>query len=270
VISAQEVQELDKALAAADQGGMSVDINGERFTARRMYDVVARGAVFGADSQSRAVFGKLSNVPWFSQLFWFHFYFYAETCFLIMRRVFEIVKRAEDALPPRDKKWAPGGPQCLFCLRTEVKYSEEHIIPEAFGTDELVLPKGYVCDRCNSGTLAGLDRALLAFPPIAMMRVMHVPHRKAGKFPSAEIGQLRMRRTVPTHVVIQDPTGAVRSDPTPIGDGWVKWDFTIPGIRVDMIRVARALYKIGLSSSRTTEAMSLRWTRAMTRRVSSF
>ena len=28
--------------------------------------------------------------------------------------------------------------------------SEEHIIPKSLGNDELILPKGIICDKCNN------------------------------------------------------------------------------------------------------------------------
>jgi len=39
--------------------------------------------------------------------------------------------------------------KCIFCLSENSSFSkEEHIIPESLGGEE-ILPKGFVCDRCN-------------------------------------------------------------------------------------------------------------------------
>jgi len=61
--------EANEALAAAEQGGMAVELDGKTLTCRRMYDVVARAAVFSADPSPREVLNKLSRVPLFGHLF---------------------------------------------------------------------------------------------------------------------------------------------------------------------------------------------------------
>jgi hypothetical protein len=75
---------------------------------------------------------------------------------------------------------------CLFCLSADQPFgSVEHVISEALGNDNLILPRGVVCDRCNNGTLSGLDGKLLSFPPIQLMRVVRQLRSKAGKPPIA-------------------------------------------------------------------------------------
>jgi hypothetical protein len=54
------------------------------------------------------------------------------------------------------------GQPCLFCKSSDGDFtSREHIFPETVGnTDLAMLPPGVVCDRCNNGPLARLDKAL--------------------------------------------------------------------------------------------------------------
>lgn len=70
--------------------------------------------------------------------------------------------------------------------------SVEHIFPESLGNTTLVLPKGVVCDRCNSTSLAGLDEALCEFLPIQMFRVTKGIRTKSGKLPTARFQSARV------------------------------------------------------------------------------
>ena len=41
--------------------------------------------------------------------------------------------------------------RCLFCKQdSSSTKSVEHIIPESIGNKTLILPLGYVCDKCNN------------------------------------------------------------------------------------------------------------------------
>ena len=41
--------------------------------------------------------------------------------------------------------------RCLFCKQDSSNTkSVEHIIPESLGNKTLILPRGYVCDKCNN------------------------------------------------------------------------------------------------------------------------
>jgi hypothetical protein len=85
---------------------------------------------------------------------------------------------------------------CLFCKRSDGSFTtEEHIIAAALGntrgsglvSQELVLPPGTVCDRCNNGRLSVLDNALATWPLIAAYRtITQVPRRRGGLAPTVE------------------------------------------------------------------------------------
>lgn len=50
---------------------------------------------------------------------------------------------------------------CLLCDSNKEKFSsKEHIIPHSLGNDILVLPKGWVCDKCNNTCSAFESRAI--------------------------------------------------------------------------------------------------------------
>lgn len=65
-------------------------------------------------------------------------------------------------------------PRCLYCLNNEENRtfrSVEHVFPESLGNTSIILEKGVVCDQCNNGILSQLDKTLLDFDPVALLRV---------------------------------------------------------------------------------------------------
>ncbi len=79
---------------------------------------------------------------------------------------------------------------CMFCLRDDGGFtSVEHIVPESLGNDDRILPKGYVCDRCNHGVLSNCDDALTRYPPVAFQKTMHRIRSKKGKLPKMDRGK---------------------------------------------------------------------------------
>jgi hypothetical protein len=93
---------------------------------------------------------------------------------------------------------------CLFCRRSDRAFvSREHPFPEALGNQEIVLPRGVVCDPCNHGVLSQLDQALVEFPPIATLRVMHDVETKSGAPPVARWGNAVLRVDGPANINVK-------------------------------------------------------------------
>jgi hypothetical protein len=62
--------------------------------------------------------------------------------------------------------------------------SREHVFPESVGNEDLVLPPGVVCDRCNNGSLSVLDKAFCDLHPINLRRtLLGIPNRN-GTIPT--------------------------------------------------------------------------------------
>lgn len=87
--------------------------------------------------------------------------------------------------------------QCPFCGNVithtikdtglSTSKSEEHIIPFSLGNDQIVLPKGVVCDGCNNYFAIKIENEFLANETIVKLRSFHtIPSRK-GKIPDLEI-----------------------------------------------------------------------------------
>jgi len=134
--------------------------------------------------------------------------------------------------------------------RSLCSYSEEHIFPESLGNDELVLPKGYVCDKCNNGVLSQLDTALIKFEPVAFLQVHLVPHTKNGSLPKANFQNMTMERTSHNHIkiVLKDESGGIQNK-APLGDDWYSFSMNIRGKSVTqkfIKMLGRALFKIAL------------------------
>src|SRR5665213_2478324 len=76
---------------------------------------------------------------------------------------------------------------CIFCLSNKNAFTApEHILSEALGNTQLILPPGVVCDPCNHGPLSGLDKALVEFPPLQLIRVLWSLQRKKGGYATAQ------------------------------------------------------------------------------------
>ncbi len=81
------------------------------------------------------------------------------------------------------------GDVCMFCLRGDGRFrSREHVLPESLGNTTTLLEAGVVCDRCNNGPLSVCDSALVACPPIALLRATQFIRNKKNRLPRAEFG----------------------------------------------------------------------------------
>jgi len=142
-------------------------------------------------------------------------------------------------------------PKCIYCLQTTGNFkSKEHIFPESLGNKDLILQRGYVCDRCNNGVLAVLDNALMKFEPIAFLQVLLVPHTKAGNLPRANFQNMNLKRTSRTNIDIvpKEKSGEIQNK-KPMGDDWYSFSLNMRGKPVTQksIRMlGRALFKIAL------------------------
>lgn len=141
---------------------------------------------------------------------------------------------------------------CLFCRRGDGGFvSREHVVSESIGNDELVIPNGVVCDRCNNGVLSGLDETLGDFHMLKMARTIFGIPSKSGKVPTT--------RFFDGSTLSHDGSGVVLDDRSPKGmirnyresaDGRVQFQISGKGgyrmTARNAARLARALLKIGL------------------------
>lgn len=92
--------------------------------------------------------------------------------------------------------------KCIYCLKTDQSFtSEEHVIPYALGNHSIILPRGYVCDKCNSTILSELDSAVHNFPLLKPMSVLVSDElTRRGKYHSASMENVSLIRTAPNSV----------------------------------------------------------------------
>jgi len=211
-IPADTIIYIETIIGRLKKGHLGLNINGEELTAEKIYQLLSDGEYFDNNEDAHKYLQGLAGLPIAGPLFW------------------------------------PTKAKCIFCLTTSAIFSsEEHVFPEALGNDELVLPKGYVCDRCNNGVLARLDEALTKFEPVAMLQVQFVPYTKDGKLPKANFQNLSMERTSPRNITIKDKDKTGRpKNKKHLGDDWYSFSVEIKGKKFNPKLLGRALYKIAL------------------------
>lgn len=139
-------------------------------------------------------------------------------------------------------------PRCLYCLHNEENRtfrSVEHVFPESLGNTSIILEKGIVCDQCNNGVLSQLDKTLLEFDPIALLRVNYFIKSKSGKLPKANFGNMSLEAISSDLINIKTNSRKVLRE-TPNG-----FDLKFKGSKKFTIdyqkRLCRALFKITLA-----------------------
>lgn len=86
--------------------------------------------------------------------------------------------------------------RCLFCLTTGGPFTKvEHPIPESLGNDDVILPPGYVCDRCNQYFGTKLEQEVLNKAPFSVFRVSQAIRNKKWNLPLIVNDGLRFRST---------------------------------------------------------------------------
>lgn len=242
-LSSEETALLEKSLTRLETGGTRLMWNGERVTAREIYDRLSEGGYFETlEGPSKFLTDLKGGVV--EPFLWMEFWRFNEEGYRIAS-LFNVwirdMERESTGQP------APSVGDCIFCRQTDGGFSsEEHIFPESLAGDHTVLPQGFVCDRCNH-TFSRLDEELMHFGPIALQRLLLLPFNKKGKFPSARIGKLRVEKTKPRLLRVSDVTGA---DPITnvkrLDDGNFRFTLNAGPVKPDWRRLARALVKIGL------------------------
>ena len=77
--------------------------------------------------------------------------------------------------------------RCIFCLQTDGGFQKEaHVIPESACNENLVLPKGRECDRCNN-EFSAIEQPIIRSFPGQIFRVGFVKKTGRGDKPTADI-----------------------------------------------------------------------------------
>lgn len=235
---ASELRDADTTLFA------SVVVDGKALSARDIYFMYAEGHLFADEEEAKSLLSQFSVAPaWHLIQFLFHG---------VCRRYDHVVFRFVDAIlaleraHPEVVVGVAEHAKCIYCLREDGDFGpEEHVVPEFFGVDELVL-HGSVCASCNN-KLSTLDQRLAEFDPIAFLRVVNVPLTKKGKFPRASFREFDVQKVKPRELRFQAKSHISPFEFENLPGGVVRWRMTAHGRKVfKPVELARCLFKIGL------------------------
>lgn len=226
-----------------DFGGMALNLNQQELTGRELYFAYAEGEFFAENPEARKLLAQLSFGPMTEMIpFLFHGVCmnYVGLVSAILNVVLEIERLHIRVV------LESGSAQCIYCLNREGDFgSEEHVVPEAFGVDDLVLT-GAVCLPCNN-SLSALDQFLSEFEPLALLRVQNVPLTKKGKFPRADLRDFTIEKVKPRVIRYTSKSRKPVFTAKPQKDGTVAISANIALRRpADIVSLARAVFKIAL------------------------
>lgn len=246
-ISDETVKKVETLIKQLEIGVGEITYNDDKLTPEKIYQTISDSGFFNDDKEAQKYVEEMTQVPGMGPLLRYYFYDYSVRGFAVVSALFDIILQNELNLED-DAAAQKVENRCIYCLGTEGAFtSEEHVIPESLGNDDLVLPKGFVCDTCNNGVLSVLDNALIKFEPIAFLQVQHVPYTKAGKFPKANFSTFTIEKTGPRHIKMTPKNkGGEIKNPKQIGDDQHSFNIQWKGKKINWTLIARALYKIGL------------------------
>jgi len=247
LIPNEVVEEINKRIERMRIGQMQFKVNDKILTSEGIYNLISEGGYFDDSRAFHQKLDQLANIPIVKGIFWHQFFAYTLDGFYLVSMLFDAVKLIEKSQEYKLFKRNSLN-YCIYCLKRSASFnSEEHIIPESLGNEELILPRGYVCDRCNNGVLSRLDNFLLDFEPISFLRVIYSPYTKAGKLPTASYQNISIKKTHPRNIVLtaKDKSGWIKNLKE-MDDGQVSFSIKIRGRKFNPKVIGRTLYKIAL------------------------
>jgi hypothetical protein len=236
---------IDALIEWAETSPVQVVLNGEEITARDLYFTYGDGEFFSCTPEAEKTLKELTFGP-MEEMVPFLYYSACMTFSQLVLAILEAVRLVERIRPTCEAHAGPE-PQCIYCLTSDGDFtSEEHVIPESLGNDELIL-RGAVCDVCNN-KLSVLEQSLMDFEPVAFLRVLNVPYTKKGKFPRADFRDCTIEKVKPREIVFASKTKRdifVHEQDAP--PGMIRFTTQMHSRRpFDPLPIGRALFKIGL------------------------
>lgn len=77
--------------------------------------------------------------------------------------------------------------RCLFCKEeSSSAKSVEHIIPESLGNKTFILPRGYICDKCNNYFARKVEKPFLEHINMRLLRFHEAIPNKKNRIPSID------------------------------------------------------------------------------------
>jgi hypothetical protein len=250
-IPAEHTTQLEELIEKLNKGSIPLFVNQQEITAENIYHIVATGDYFGkTDEEAVAFLQSIANMPVVGPLLFFQFYSYNVALFNVASILFDIMLRIEhsEQYSSLFQEVTTTDKRCIYCLSDAGPFtSEEHIVPESLGNYDTVLPKGMVCDRCNNEVLSGLDAELVNSDLLGLLKTVFMPYTKDGNLPYATYPNLTIKKTRPSHLVIDDKSKKNFSIGETDENGFTRFSIRMTGRKkFDPKIIGRALYKIGL------------------------
>ena len=142
-------------------------------------------------------------------------------------------------------------PTCIYCrVPTIGTEGVAHVIPEAIGANELILPAGAVCEPCNSYFGQTLDPMLVLYPGNAVTLQFWGIAGK-GRKPRQQLGSIRR---APEDGSTSLQGHSLRVETGEDGKRTVYWDLPIEP-KFQMLKFRRSLFYIALNTVALTQGV---------------
>lgn len=243
-----QIESIDGFIENLCKGPIGLVINDKQLSAKDIYDLISDADLFSNDEDAYQELQTYFEMPFVGQLFWSQFFTFTINNYILASKILDLLLALEEEVSDLSSDSEIEASICIYCLSSNGPFiSEEHIIPEALGYHDAILPAGCVCDACNSQILSRLDNYLINFEPVSLLRVYFVPHTKSGQYPRANFQNISIERKGPRHLELipKDHTGDIM-DKRELGDGWISWTTNFRGKPLDIQSLGRSLYKTGL------------------------
>lgn len=169
---------IDNMLSELDNTDADIIIDDKKLSGKEIFNAYSEGNLFNR-SIDYLDFNEILSNPIMLKLIQHTFYSHCKKLANIILSILESVIVIERKTPEFNIK-DQSSSKCIYCLsENEIFSSEEHVIPESFGVDEIIL-RGAVCNNCNN-KLSKLDQFLSEFEPLSFLRVYNVPLQKKEK-----------------------------------------------------------------------------------------
>lgn len=104
--------------------------------------------------------------------------------------------------------------RCLFCKQdSSASKSIEHIIPESLGNKTFVLPRGYVCDKCNNYFAREVEKPFLNQLDMRLLRFEQAIPNKKNKIPPIPGSILSFSVTVRKDIINGEVVAGIEMPP---------------------------------------------------------
>lgn len=205
ILSNEIIRDMEDHITQLEEGLIGFTFEGKVLSQEDRYHTKAEGDVFDTKIPYTNILKDIQNNPFLEPIFdSLSINAYSIDSMSVIERLFDLIKNAEHSSRYSDK-FKSSKVQCIYCLDKEGSFNTvEHIVPEALGNYyEYVLPKGFVCDRCNN-SLAKIDEKFTNFSPISLLSTLFVPYTKKGNYPTVPFKyKIKIARTGPRTLQLQ-------------------------------------------------------------------